>query len=447
MAAPKWNPQLQLAVDAAVAQAKMDQEAKAKKDAAKSDPVVLAKKALDDAQAKFVAAYSLPVTAGEGRTDTATLIKLRNQNLQSTGALVKQAQASLDAAVRAKSGVDNPVKHKDPGLMKINLPPHPWSLPVRPIQVDSDHTRQSGTAYEVLAGGKVNSADASKGNFGANTIDHSTRRAIMWFYGGGNQVANNNAGTIQYAYNYGLPDAVGTTTVLANVGTPQKGTAQRQQELTVTTDVLDNLYGFQFLWNPENISVSVDRNMDITPSAADRFTTVAGVFPGQESLTFTIILDRTNDFAAAKALGTKDYAALEKYYSSNMYPGTSLFAQNKYYGNRLFVEEIKDLMERGTAYDVEYLFKTVNGQGVIKADGQQEWHNLLDRPTADLSYLQPSIVAVQFGPNTKSLSYVGWITNLQISHLAFTEDMIPLRTTVQVNMAILSGSSMGPQKS
>jgi hypothetical protein len=90
--------------------------------------------------------------------------------------------------------------------------------------------------------------------------------------------------------------------------------------------------------------------------------------------------------------------------------------------------------------DLEYLFKGINGSGL----GDGEWASLLGKKTANLGYLQPTLMGVTLGPDrTTSLSYVGWITSISMSHSSFTEEMIPLRTTVSFTVECFAGSGIG----
>lgn len=277
--------------------------------------------------------------------------------------------------------------------MKVNLPPHKWSLPVRAQSVSGGETAKS-------------------------KINHGSRRSIMWFFNGSDLV---NSTTTQ-------------TSIPADTNVVKSTGADGKTELVtkkVSTFTPDTSWAFQFLWNPTDVSLSLNRNTDVTPSSADRFNTVAGIFPGQETVSFTITLDRTWDFACFKSykgktsLSTK---AMAKYYQDGLNDGLVYNIPT----------QIDSLLKLGTGADLEYLFKCINGE----ASSGSLWRNALGKSTADIGYLMPNVVAVQFGPPGDSLSYVGWISNLQVTHTAFTEDMIPIRTTVQVSLDCLAASTI-----
>ena len=219
--------------------------------------------------------------------------------------------SSTDTQGEPFTGVITPGKN-----YKFNLPPHLWSLPLRPKTVDRQVV---GNVY-------------SK-NF------HGLRRGRIWYFAGAGDVNTVDAKT-------------GEATRSGGSGDPK-----RVQ--------IDHDYGFQFLWNPESISTNVQRNMDITPSNADTLRVVSGVFPGQESVSLSVILDRTNDFAYAKASGK----ASPNYYLTR-YPGTTYN----------FNEQIDALLKQGTMADLEYLFKAINGAGTATGS----WTTLLQKKTSNV---------------------------------------------------------------
>lgn len=279
-----------------------------------------------------------------------------------------------------KVGTTQPIGYK------FNLPPHNWSLPLRPIEVDT-FTVGSTTDSQF----------------------HGLRRGRLWYWVGANDITSS-----------GLTN---TTTLegIANASSPQPP----------GLNLIDTAWGFQFLWNPTTISTSVARNMDITPSSADTLRVVAGVFPGQETVSLNIVIDRTNDFACIKAESSKgnSLSPFTKYYTS-AYPGASQ--------TQSVPSQLDKLMAQGTMADLEYLFKAINGSG----NGTLEWTNLLGKKTANVGYLAPTLLGIQLGPTLDNLSYVGWASNISINHTAFTEDMIPIRTEVGISIQCFAGSGL-----
>lgn len=295
------------------------------------------------------------------------------------------------AAAGAKTAAKVVKGETDPKDYKWNLPPHNWSLPVRPMTLEPDVTK-GVSAYDV---------DGKSVNF------HSMRRGRLWFFGGAEEISTY--------------DEDGNVTDLgAKAGAASDSTKGGADASLVKADMK---YGFQFLWNPSSISSSVSRNMDITPSSADRLKSVVGAFPGQETVSFNIVIDRINDFACLKAL--PNAKTLSSYYGTG-YPGET----------EPFGTKIENLMKQGTMADLEYLFRAING-------GSENWNTLLGKRTANIGFLMPTLLGLVLGPSaTNNLSYVGWLTGLTMQHEMFTEEMIPLRTTVSINMECFAGSGI-----
>ena len=276
---------------------------------------------------------------------------------------------------------------------KWNLPPHEWSLPVQPNRIESE--------------------------FVANhNVSHGLRRGRLWFWAGASEISTF--------------DSTGAVTTLGQVVTAVTSAASNSNntDASNTLKQADNDYGFQFLWNPTTIGTSVTRNMNITPSPADTLKVVAGAFPGQETITLSVVVDRINDFACIRGYSASypssvDYSQFSKYYTTP-YPIQS---------NSITVnDKISKLMAQGTMADIEYLFKAVNGG--------YAWTNLLGKETANVGYLMPTLLGIQLGPTLDNLNYVGWITSLSLNHTNFTENMIPIRTEVSMSIDCFSGSGI-----
>lgn len=286
--------------------------------------------------------------------------------------------ASSSVAPTNNLGTTQPIGYK------FNLPPHNWSLPLRPATVDPD-----------LVG---RTADSSF---------HGFRRGRLWYWAGVNNVYT--------------PQTTTSGPVISSSPVPGGGGS-------APLNLIDTNWGFQFLWNPTTINTSVARNMDITPSSADALRVVAGVFPGQETVNLSIVIDRTNDFACIRATTAGEIGNFARYYTS-LYPGS---------GQQNVTQQITNLMAQGTMADLEYLFKAINGSG----NGTLEWTNLLGKRTANVGYLAPTLLGIQLGPTLNNLSYVGWASNISINHTAFTENMVPIRTEVGITIQCFAGSGL-----
>jgi hypothetical protein len=272
-----------------------------------------------------------------------------------------------------------------------NLPPHAWSLPAEPDLVSPD------------------TVPHKEDNF------HVSRRGRIWYYNG-------------YVGPVNQLDYEGTGTYKADPATGQA--------LPGTTSI--NKYGFQFIWNPETFSQNTQVNMNVTPSNTDPTVGLTGFAAANSTMNFTIRLDRTNDFACAKSFKNNDLSTTITLPNTNSQNGynpvqklneaaSSAKFLTKYYtvGNSVTAdtnldEKIAELMTYGTEADLEYLYRTINGAG---------WPGI-GRETSNIGYLMPSLIRLDLG-NQK---FVGVVSSIGVNHLAFTRDLVPIRTDVSITV-------------
>lgn len=348
----------------------------------------------------------LSLTTAQLQNETVSKEEAQRRALQNNKVETdKTAQAANKTSAGGSSGDDIEVGVPDPIGYKFNLPPHDWSLPVRPIEQEPKDVGVLNNKTGYFATDVFNQTSTPE-SF------HGTRRGRIWYWHSASalQKFNTDSGKVE-------------------------SLAEATAQLTKTTEGVelkndDRKWGFQFLWNPSEISTNVARNMDITPSAADTLRVVSGVFPGQETVTFNILLDRVNDFACIRSSKVKDFNDFSKFYTA-AYPGQ---------GKQAFGEQLEALMRQGTMADLEYLFRAINGSGM----GVEKWGTLMGKRTANLGYLQPTLLGISLGPDRlNNLSYVGWLSNIAINHNMFTQDMIPMRTTVTLSIECFAGTGIG----
>jgi hypothetical protein len=188
----------------------------------------------------------------------------------------------------------------------------------------------------------------------------------------------------------------------ANTVDYQGGTAPSSSVITAGTN-----YGFQFMYNPATISMNysglpnVDQGYEM--SGQDKFV-MYGTNVTQSSIGFQLLINRMFDM---------------KYYDSNGRLKSG--AQKAYGGKTPSLADQKQIFTMGTMYDVEYLLRTLLGytlKSFLRAGA-----------TADMGYLGARPVELHLG---KNLRYLGTVTTLQVDHVIFNEQMVPLFTNVQI---------------
>lgn len=168
------------------------------------------------------------------------------------------------------------------------------------------------------------------------------------------------------------------------------------------TDRFSTRYGVRFHYNPVSVAYSyaVDMNRDPT----DKFVTLSGY--GLVTVGFELYFNRIYDLARPSV--------------SNYEP-----AQDS--------RTVSEITSRGTEYDLEFLFRAMNGDPVAVSH--------VNRKTADFGALNPTLLTVQLGRN--GLLFDGILNSLSVNHILFTTDMVP--TFTQVSMTFTrTVTELGP---
>lgn len=165
-------------------------------------------------------------------------------------------------------------------------------------------------------------------------------------------------------------------------------------------------YGFQFHYNPTEITMNfagapnTDAAMEI--SGEEKFNLV-GTQVTQSTISFDMVFNRVFDMNYYNEDGTIKNEFKKK-------DGVNL------YSPRLpkNTTEEKEIFNKGTMYDVEFLLSTVLGFKL---------NTKLRGVTADVGWLSGRPVELYLG---RSLKYVGFINNFSLTHKMFNERMTPI---------------------
>jgi hypothetical protein len=112
-----------------------------------------------------------------------------------------------------------------------------------------------------------------------------------------------------------------------------------------TTKFDPQMYGFKFLYNPTTVSMGwgVQQAMDppYVASGEDPFNPIsAGLI--SSTIVFEVLINRIADF-------------------NHINPNGSLRGKYPYGETKVSSEDLRQIYNRGTMYDLEYFFKTING--------------------------------------------------------------------------------------
>ena len=170
------------------------------------------------------------------------------------------------------------------------------------------------------------------------------------------------------------------------------------------------MYGFKFLYNPTEVSMgwgmleTVDPNI-IRSGAAGGLAPVTGV--GLSTIDFTLLLNRISDM---NFLDESGLAPGE----NNPYPG---------FDDKSRVEDLKTIYKKGTMYDLEYLFKVLNGPSATH-------QTILNGQSADWGFLIGTQVELFLGDG---LRYLVRVNGINVNHTIFNDRMVPVLSQVSIS--------------
>jgi len=198
------------------------------------------------------------------------------------------------------------------------------------------------------------------------------------------------------------------------------------------------MYGFKFLYNPKEIAMSWGLQDKMDPefiaSGQDAFSVIsAGLI--SSTVEITLLLNRIGDFAYINEMGynagfgttdTSPDAVIDRIRQ------TGISAVNNPYPDNVDVEEIKEIYKKGTMYDLEYLFKTMNGPHAT-------FISKLNGKTADRGWMRPTVVELHLGAGMR---YRVRIRDMSVTHSIFNSRMVPILSSVRL---VLGRFNDGPE--
>lgn len=168
-------------------------------------------------------------------------------------------------------------------------------------------------------------------------------------------------------------------------------------------------YGFKFLYNPTSVGMSWGIVESFSPQfeqSGQDIATAVGNGLLASTVTFSLILNRIEDMQYIKD-------SSGAFIKDNTTP----------YPSAVDPVERGLIYDRGTMYDLEYLFRATGGYN------SQYKSTVGGITTADKGWLMPMPVELHLGAN---LRYLVRVSSLEVNHAIFNERMVPIFTTVNL---------------
>lgn len=192
---------------------------------------------------------------------------------------------------------------------------------------------------------------------------------------------------------------------------------------------LDYRYGFRFLYNPTSLNSGASINSKTSPSAlksGSGLMLITGA--GLGTISMEILLNRIPEVSAPRGAGSD------------------------------LTEDEKELRDKGTMVDLDYLFRVANGTWDVttgygapvvevpvddKKDKKKKktakeptvLQSTFTTETGDIGMLLPTPMWLSIGPGLK---YYGWLQEVTHKHTMFSPDMVPMLTRVNITFQRLN---------
>jgi hypothetical protein len=192
---------------------------------------------------------------------------------------------------------------------------------------------------------------------------------------------------------YSLTSTASAATVRELQKANQRGFIYQDLDAALSSPGSSTPWGFQFMYNPTTFSHSnaADTSVDWTNTLD-----VSSLLTGSQSITFTLFLNRVIDMSA---LRTSNYASK--------------------YATALSAADVAGIKARGTEYDLEFLYRTINGN--------PELGPTMDTATSDFGFLAGVPIWLRLHDNMR---YKVALSNISVNHIMFSDKLVPVLTEV-----------------
>jgi hypothetical protein len=174
------------------------------------------------------------------------------------------------------------------------------------------------------------------------------------------------------------------------------------------TKIAINQWGFRFMYNPSTFKYDSTSNnaVDWTLGSSDPATLLSG----NSSVSFDVYINRIPDL---KYLRLKN-------------PEVSI---DKVYPRLLEPEEKAGILNRGTEYDIEFLYRVLNGDPLKNS---LLLSSKYDGVTSDFGYTTGVPCWLVLNEN---LRYYGSVASFSVNHMMFDLNMVPILSVVSITFA------------
>jgi hypothetical protein len=188
---------------------------------------------------------------------------------------------------------------------------------------------------------------------------------------------------------------------------------QNPDKLKIKGDTGPKQWGFRFMYNPTSFSYSSASNNSVDWTLGSSDPTV--LLTGNANVSVELYINRIADMAYLRQLLSGENLPLS--------------TMTDVYGRDLEDVEISGLLHRGTEYDIEFLYRVLNGDPLKNPLLFDPSYNGV---TADFGYTTGVPCWMYLNEN---LRYYGSVASFQVNHVMFDLHMVPMLSVVNISFA------------
>lgn len=183
-------------------------------------------------------------------------------------------------------------------------------------------------------------------------------------------------------------------------------------------------FGFRFMYNPPQLSFSIGVPANVNASyILQSPDTGLPITSTGSTVNLQLEIMRVDDMSViswAIEQAKNDSQLLNKLYGTGAATLPSHLPDPSRVSNGVTVEDLEAIRDKGTMYDLDFLFKTTLGR---------QWNTVYRGTTADIgiAFSQPLMLYL-----SKSMVYRARLTSINYTHLLFTPEMVPMHTVLSL---------------